>query len=759
MKIRSLFVESFGKLKNQRIDFSTGINVITGENESGKSSLARFIRFMLYGFTSPRNSSVAQNDKKKYTPWDESICKGEMSVSTENGTDYTLRREQAQRAFFSAADQNGQPAFSGICAGEAILGVNSDTFDKTSFIGSSDLFFDDASTLSSAIKNMVFSADSSIDSDAALKKIENLKKSILGKTAKSGELYETRLELAKLIERQEKLRSAHRELISAKASLDKVRQRLNENNASLDKLQKESDNIEAYNALCLWKKIEDAQQRSRLSTENYEKKCAQMTFSSFLPDRDYLAEMNKALINISALDAACSNAQKEFDAASQGLESCYTNKRQMIFNNLLHSTSKTASEVKKDITSLKRRLSSLNKAIFACLFLCVPIFVLTLSACLSGKFPWYSVLLSIIPAFGAVIFAVKGSKIKKNLEKLYCSFECSDLSEMEYFLENYDVFSSSSAAAKSRCDAASVALERARDAKADAASVLCSMLDKTGFQISYSDTSELQKIASEHIRELSVSISCLEDLSRAASKDAAVLDALVQSAGDLDKLKRKAETYDSSIPMREAQKVEREIAFYTEANKGLRLQERDFERKADVIAGNMEKPDELASNINILSEKIFELEKKHAALQMASEAIEKAHESMRGNVSPILTKEASEMFSKMTGGKYESLSVDNDLSLSFLQRGDAEFRNTDYLSSGALDAAYLCLRITLDKYLYNEPPVLIFDDAFIRLDEKRLSSVCEMLEELSTKYQVIVLSCQNREAEMLAGYGAKIISL
>ena len=211
--------------------------------------------------------------------------------------------------------------------------------------------------------------------------------------------------------------------------------------------------------------------------------------------------------------------------------------------------------------------------------------------------------------------------------------------------------------------------------------------------------------------------------------------------------------------MRETQKVEREIAFYTEANKGLRLQERDFERKADMIAGNMEKPDELASNINILSEKISELEKKHAALQMASEAIEKAHESMKGNVSPILTKEASEMFSKMTGGKYESLSVDNDLSLSFLQRGDAEFRNTDYLSSGALDAAYLCLRITLDKYLYNEPPVLIFDDAFIRLDDKRLSSVCEMLEELSTKYQVIVLSCQNREAEILAGYGAKIISL
>ena len=65
MKIRKLNVESFGKLKNKKIEPADGITVIKGENESGKSSLARFIRFMLYGFTS-RNADISKNDKKKY---------------------------------------------------------------------------------------------------------------------------------------------------------------------------------------------------------------------------------------------------------------------------------------------------------------------------------------------------------------------------------------------------------------------------------------------------------------------------------------------------------------------------------------------------------------------------------------------------------------------------------------------------------------------------------------------------------------------
>ena len=132
---------------------------------------------------------------------------------------------------------------------------------------------------------------------------------------------------------------------------------------------------------------------------------------------------------------------------------------------------------------------------------------------------------------------------------------------------------------------------------------------------------------------------------------------------------------------------------------------------------------------------------------------------MRGNVSPLLTKDASELFEKMTGGKYIGLYVDNELHLTFLEKGTAEYRDIAYLSAGALDAAYLALRLALAHFLYKEPPVFVFDDAFVHLDDERLDRVCEILKTLAERYQVIVLSCHTREADRLSAAGAKLLTL
>ena len=49
MRITDLYVSNYGSLKDKRISFSDSVNVIEGENESGKSTLTAFITFMLYG--------------------------------------------------------------------------------------------------------------------------------------------------------------------------------------------------------------------------------------------------------------------------------------------------------------------------------------------------------------------------------------------------------------------------------------------------------------------------------------------------------------------------------------------------------------------------------------------------------------------------------------------------------------------------------------------------------------------------------------
>ena len=54
MKIRELDIYGYGKWINQRFELDDHLQVITGQNEAGKSTLQSFIRSILFGFPSKR---------------------------------------------------------------------------------------------------------------------------------------------------------------------------------------------------------------------------------------------------------------------------------------------------------------------------------------------------------------------------------------------------------------------------------------------------------------------------------------------------------------------------------------------------------------------------------------------------------------------------------------------------------------------------------------------------------------------------------
>lgn len=49
MQINELLLKNFGKFHDRQINLEEGINLIHGENESGKSTIHTFIKGMLFG--------------------------------------------------------------------------------------------------------------------------------------------------------------------------------------------------------------------------------------------------------------------------------------------------------------------------------------------------------------------------------------------------------------------------------------------------------------------------------------------------------------------------------------------------------------------------------------------------------------------------------------------------------------------------------------------------------------------------------------
>lgn len=60
VRIERIEIGAFGCLSGVVIEPSDGINLIEADNESGKSTLAAFIKFILYGFSSTRSQSIAE---------------------------------------------------------------------------------------------------------------------------------------------------------------------------------------------------------------------------------------------------------------------------------------------------------------------------------------------------------------------------------------------------------------------------------------------------------------------------------------------------------------------------------------------------------------------------------------------------------------------------------------------------------------------------------------------------------------------------
>ena len=84
MVIRRLKIKNFGKIRDKDMELSPGINVLYGENESGKTTTHTFIRSMFYGVRRLRGKAALNDTYTKYGRiwWDHVVHKQGEEVSS-----------------------------------------------------------------------------------------------------------------------------------------------------------------------------------------------------------------------------------------------------------------------------------------------------------------------------------------------------------------------------------------------------------------------------------------------------------------------------------------------------------------------------------------------------------------------------------------------------------------------------------------------------------------------------------------------------
>lgn len=161
-------------------------------------------------------------------------------------------------------------------------------------------------------------------------------------------------------------------------------------------------------------------------------------------------------------------------------------------------------------------------------------------------------------------------------------------------------------------------------------------------------------------------------------------------------------------------------------------------------------------------EQLHRLQGEYDSLALALDVLRSANTTLQNRFSPELGRRAAEIFADMTGSPWSHILLDREFRLSAETGSDPTRRSVQLLSSGTADQLYLAVRLAICEMVLpaeqNAP--LILDDALLTFDDERLHKTLDYLVRLGEQRQILLFSCQSREADYLASRsGVHILNL
>ena len=223
MIIKSIYINHFGCLKEKNIEFKRGLNIVSLPNESGKSTIAEFIRVMLYGV-----NSLRFNQRKKYMPFGFTSMGGEMTVNLD-GTDYVIKRTFGTRKpddkieVINAVSGAKIKEYSVDNVGGAMCGISGEAYENTCYIKQLSSKINDvkSSEIQSKLINLSQSSDEDYSYRSAANILDNAIKDLNGPRGKINHIQSVLNDLAVKGAEKNKIKAEYEQ---TKIQLDKLNQ-------------------------------------------------------------------------------------------------------------------------------------------------------------------------------------------------------------------------------------------------------------------------------------------------------------------------------------------------------------------------------------------------------------------------------------------------------------------------------------------------------------------------------------------------------
>lgn len=302
MRLLSCYIENFGKLKDLSVTFEDGCNVICRENGWGKSTLAAFIKVMLYGFEEEKARDDLKNERKRYRPWQGGVYGGRLEFEAA-GERYVLTRtfgmkEKEDSFSLRKKDTNLECRDFSKAVGEDLFSLDCASFCRTVFLSQNDCETVSTDAINARIGNLTDATDD-------INNYENVNQRFAGllnqmnPNRKTGSLYKCREEIARL---EEEVRVGR----SADQAMEKLYESLQQKRAEQDALKEEQALLaEKQQKIAAYKDIQVKREAYKSLCQEYQEreeqaKARRACFPAKVPERERLEEAIACSVRLSA---------------------------------------------------------------------------------------------------------------------------------------------------------------------------------------------------------------------------------------------------------------------------------------------------------------------------------------------------------------------------------------------------------------------------------------------------------------------------
>ena len=203
-----------------------------------------------------------------------------------------------------------------------------------------------------------------------------------------------------------------------------------------------------------------------------------------------------------------------------------------------------------------------------------------------------------------------------------------------------------------------------------------------------------------------------------------------------------------NFKLEEKDKLEKEIEISNKKIVEYKLKLNSIEHEENNINNKLEEYISKEEEYENLQEQLNELQEKNKCILATKDLLEKAYEKMKNNVTPRFTQNLSNIANTISNGKYKKVVFNQEKGL-IVELENGDYISANRLSTGTIDELYLSLRLSMLDEISEEKMPIILDEAFAYFDDERLKNCLLFLEKQSNEHQIIILTCSNREKQIL----------